>query len=469
MSMKYGLPRLVEHRQPQGDHVPAPAEAPAGSTCRSGARSGREGRHPCATGLRVWIRNVLDAAVRVHRRTCVPGRSRRLGVDRAGSLETTSRTLLPNRLSGRPAPAGGEREVEGASRTAAENRGSSGGSPPAAGPRLRSPPSRGIGPVEGCSVPVDHQVHGAPAARARALIHQNRSTCGRDVADAELPVGVRPVEEVRARERRHVAPAMPRHPASAFLRAARDGVADPAEHGSTGHDGGAVEVRLRVHVVAVERRGEEPHAPSPEDGPESVRVVGRVDEVEVGLQDRVSHVQERRVRRGQLDAPVSRGNSVSAAPSALAQLPQGLEPDLPVRVHLGTALDPGEVGVRVPAGPRRSRHGHSAAPTPPGSPAWRPEPGVVPAVFGTSDVAARPPCRAGQPSLSRKSIAYQSLQRLAHRAGLMRVQRRDAVGVVTRRWSTRGRTRGRRSTASSPASPDRKFASPVAARTGTSA
>src|SRR5207248_5930117 len=71
----------------------------------------------------------------------------------------------------------------------------------------------------------------------------------------------------------------------------------------------------------------------------------------VGGEDRVAHVQVRRVGRGQLHGPRDqRLGEVDA--ERLADVPQGLAPDLTVGVHLGRTDDLAEVAVRVPAGTR---------------------------------------------------------------------------------------------------------------------
>ena len=68
----------------------------------------------------------------------------------------------------------------------------------------------------------------------------------------------------------------------------------------------------------------------------------------VGDQQRVAHVEERRVERRELHGP---GDQALGDPGAdlVAQRPEGLSPDLAVGVHLGGTEDLGVVGVGVAA------------------------------------------------------------------------------------------------------------------------
>ena len=103
----------------------------------------------------------------------------------------------------------------------------------------------------------------------------------------------------------------------------------------TGRGGGGVEVLDRLRVVTVDRAGEVAHPAVREDLPD--RVVVRAAEVdEVGLQDRVPLVEDRRVRRRQLHRPGDEPFRHVRA-ERRAQVPQRLAPDLAVGVHLGDA------------------------------------------------------------------------------------------------------------------------------------
>ena len=119
--------------------------------------------------------------------------------------------------------------------------------------------------------------------------------------------------------------------------------------------GGGVEVLGRRRVLRVVGRREEPHAPGGEHVPDEL-LEGALLSVlrEVGQEDRVSHVQERRVGRRELHRP--RDQLTRERPAdRTAQVPERLPPDLPVCVHLGKAGDPAHVAVGVAARAGRAR------------------------------------------------------------------------------------------------------------------